>query len=109
MQKEAAIRTPLILGDKTYHDITEDICRPIESKAPKAWYVLLAIAGVVALWGVGCILYLLGTGIGEWGLEQNSRLGMGYHQLRMVGRYRSRRYADLCHPSPVPSEVENFH
>ncbi|HCA83580.1 MAG TPA: hydrogenase [Flavobacteriales bacterium] len=70
MQKEAAIRTPLILGDKTYHDITEDICRPIESKAPKAWYVLLAIAGVVALWGVGCILYLLGTGIGTWGLNK---------------------------------------
>lgn len=70
MQKEAAIRQPLILGDKTYHDITEDICRPIESKAPKAWYVLLAIAGVVALWGVGCILYLLGTGIGVWGLNK---------------------------------------
>jgi molybdopterin-containing oxidoreductase family membrane subunit len=70
MQKEAAIRKPLILGEKTYHDITEDICRPIESKAPRAWYVLLAIAGVIALWGIGCILYLIGTGIGTWGLNK---------------------------------------
>jgi len=70
MQKEAAIRQPLILGEKTYHDITEDICRPIESKAPRAWYVLLAIAGVIALWGIGCILYLIGTGIGTWGLNK---------------------------------------
>lgn len=70
MHKEAAIREPLILGDKTYHDITEDICRPIESKAPKAWYVLLGLAGIVALWGIGCVLYLLGTGIGVWGLNK---------------------------------------
>lgn len=70
MHKEAAIREPLILGDKTYHDITEDICRPIESPAPKAWYVLLFISGIVALWGIGCVLYLLGTGIGTWGLNK---------------------------------------
>ena len=27
---EAPIREPLIIGHKTYHDITEDIARPIE-------------------------------------------------------------------------------
>jgi hypothetical protein len=27
MHKEAAIREPLILGHKTYHDITDDICK----------------------------------------------------------------------------------
>lgn len=70
MQKEAEIREPLILGHKTYHDITEDICKPIENKAPKAWYILLGISGLIALWGIGCILYLLGTGIGVWGLNK---------------------------------------
>jgi molybdopterin-containing oxidoreductase family membrane subunit len=34
MQQESAIRTPLILGHKTYHDITSDIVGPIENKAP---------------------------------------------------------------------------
>jgi molybdopterin-containing oxidoreductase family membrane subunit len=70
MQKEAAIREPLILGHKTYHDITEDVCRPIEDKAPKMWYILFGIALVIGLYGVGAICYLLGTGIGVWGLNK---------------------------------------
>lgn len=28
---------PLILGEKTYHNITEDVARPIESKSGKLW------------------------------------------------------------------------
>jgi len=51
MQKEAAIREPLILGHKTYHDVTEDVCRPIEDKAPKMWYILFGIALVIGLYG----------------------------------------------------------
>jgi molybdopterin-containing oxidoreductase family membrane subunit len=70
MHKEAAIREPLILGHKTYHQITEDVCKPIEDKAPRTWYILFAIAAIIGLYGVGCILYLLGTGIGTWGLNK---------------------------------------
>jgi predicted flap endonuclease-1-like 5' DNA nuclease/Ni/Fe-hydrogenase subunit HybB-like protein len=70
MHKEAAIREPLILGHKTYHQVTEDVCRPIEDKAPRTWYVLFAIAAIIGLYGVGCILYLIGTGIGTWGLNK---------------------------------------
>ncbi len=70
MHSEAAIRQPLILGHKTYHDITQDIVGPIESKAPRGWYVLISIAGLIALYGIGCILYLLSKGIGVWGLNK---------------------------------------
>ena len=70
MHKEADIRLPLILGDKSYKDITEDIVKPIEGKAPKTWYLLFMISVVIALWGVGCIVYLLGTGVGVWGLNK---------------------------------------
>jgi len=70
MHKEAAIREPLILGNKTYHDITNDVVGPIESKAPLAWYVLISIASLIALWGLGCIVYLISTGIGVWGLNK---------------------------------------
>ena len=78
MHKESAIREPLILGHKTYTDITADVCKPIEDKAPKAWYVLFSIALVIGLYGVGSIFYLIGTGIGVW-IKQNNRLGLGYH------------------------------
>jgi molybdopterin-containing oxidoreductase family membrane subunit len=70
MHKEAAIREPLILGHKTYNEITEDVIGSIEDKAPKTWYILFAIALILGLYGVGCILYLLGTGIGTWGLNK---------------------------------------
>lgn len=69
MQKEAAIREPLILGDKTYHQITEDVCAPVEGKANRYWYIVFTCAVVVSLWGVGCILYTIGRGIGTWGLN----------------------------------------
>ena len=70
MHKEASIREPLILGHKTYHDITEDVCSPIEGKASRTWYILFTVASIIALYGVGCILYLIGTGIGTWGLNK---------------------------------------
>ena len=70
MQKEAAIREPLILGHKSYHDITEDVCGPIEGKAPRTWYVLFSIALIIGIYGIGNILYLLGTGVGVWGLNK---------------------------------------
>lgn len=70
MHKEAAIREPLILGSKTYHEISSDVIGPIENKAPKGWYILITISGLLSLWGVGCILYLIATGIGTWGLNK---------------------------------------
>ncbi|HEX4887701.1 MAG TPA: NrfD/PsrC family molybdoenzyme membrane anchor subunit [Luteibaculaceae bacterium] len=70
MVKEAAIREPLILGNKSYGDITTDVITPIMNKAPKAWYVLISIAAIIAVWGLGCITYLIGTGIGTWGLNK---------------------------------------
>ena len=70
MHKLSEIRQPLILGEKSYGDITNDIVSPIENKAPKGWYILIGISGLVALWGIGNILYLIGVGIGTWGLNK---------------------------------------
>ena len=38
--------------------------------APMGWKIMIAISSIIALYGVGCILYLLGTGIGTWGLNK---------------------------------------
>ncbi len=67
---EAPIRKPLIEGDKSYHDITVDIARPIETPPNKDWWIAFSIALMAFLWGVGCIAYTLGTGIGAWGLNK---------------------------------------
>ena len=70
MQKEAAIREPLILGDKSYKDITDDVVGPIQGAAPIGWKIMITISTIIAIYGVGSILYLLGTGIGVWGLNK---------------------------------------
>src|SRR6185503_12873443 len=67
MHQESAIREPLILGRKTYHQITEDIARPIEGKANKYWYMAFTASSLLFLWGIGCLAYTIGTGVGVWG------------------------------------------
>jgi molybdopterin-containing oxidoreductase family membrane subunit len=64
------LRNPLILGDKTYHQITEDIAKPVEGKANKYWWIVFTIAATTALWGLGCMAYTIGVGIGTWGLNR---------------------------------------
>lgn len=67
---EAPIRKPLVLGDKGYHDVTVDIAAPVEGRANKQWWIVFTIAFVAFLWGVGCIIYTISTGIGTWGLNK---------------------------------------
>ena len=70
MQKEAEIRDPLIIGNKTYHDISKEIARPVEGKANKYWWILFGLSFALFLWGVICMAYTIGTGIGVWGLNR---------------------------------------
>src|SRR5690554_6780550 len=67
---EAPIRKPLVLGDKTYHDVTVDVARPVETRANKQWWTVFTIALIAFLWGVGCMVYTITTGIGTWGLNK---------------------------------------
>jgi len=66
---EAPVREPIIIGDKTYHDISVDVAAPIEGKANKLWKIAFIISFLAFLWGVGAIIYTIGTGIGVWGLN----------------------------------------
>jgi len=70
MHKESELRPPLILGDKTWHDITEDVCRPVESKANKWWWLAFSLSLAAFLWWVIAVSYTVGTGIGVWGLNK---------------------------------------
>lgn len=74
---EAPIREPLILGDKTYHDISSDIARPIEQRAGKLWWISLYAALALFIYGFGCIAYTIGVGIGAWGVNRTINWGWG--------------------------------
>lgn len=67
---ESSIRKPLVIGDKSYHDVTVDVAAPVEGKANKHWWIVFSIALTAFLWGLGCIIYTVSTGIGTWGLNK---------------------------------------
>ncbi len=67
---EAPIREPLVIGEKSYHDISVDIGAPIFGKADRSWWIVFSIALLAFLWGIGCIIYTISTGIGVWGLNK---------------------------------------
>ena len=54
---EAPIRRPLVAGEKSYHDVTVDIAKPIETKANKQWWIVFTISLMMFLWGLGWIIY----------------------------------------------------
>ena len=50
MQQEAAIREPLILGNKNYKDITDDVVGPIPGPgAPMGWKIMITISSIIAV------------------------------------------------------------
>jgi molybdopterin-containing oxidoreductase family membrane subunit len=67
---ESPLRPVLIEGDKTLHDITEDVCRPIESKPNKYWWMAFSLASAALLWWIIVVSYTVGTGLGVWGLNK---------------------------------------
>lgn len=79
---EAPIREPLINGDKNYHDITVDVAAAVEGKANKKWWIAFTIALLAFLYGIGAIIYTIGTGIGVWGL--NNRVNWAWDITNFV-------------------------
>ncbi|WP_266204449.1 NrfD/PsrC family molybdoenzyme membrane anchor subunit [Pontibacter kalidii] len=70
MQHVSPIREPLVTGGKTYHDITEDVCRQVEAKPNVRWAAALAVALVGLAIFIYSVYRTLWYGIGEWGLNK---------------------------------------
>ncbi len=66
----SSIRPPLVKGNKTYHDITEDICSPTEKAPSFAWIIaFMSAAGLTGLLFF-CIAWTIWFGIGTWGANK---------------------------------------
>jgi Ni/Fe-hydrogenase subunit HybB-like protein len=60
-------RAPLVLGDTTYHTITESVCRIAEQPPSRMWLIGFAISSSLAgMFGL-LIAYLIYMGVGVWG------------------------------------------
>jgi len=65
----ATSRKPLILGNKTLKDITDDICQPVETFPSKGWFALFLGAKALFIFYIITIGIVIGTGIGLLGVN----------------------------------------
>lgn len=66
----SSTRRPLVLGQKSYGDVTRDVLGPIEASPTVGWYICLIAAASCLVFGVATVWYQIATGIGTWGLNK---------------------------------------
>jgi molybdopterin-containing oxidoreductase family membrane subunit len=76
------LRKPLILGKKSYADVTNDIAHPLDRKPSIAWWIAFLISFAMFVLGATAIIYQVSTGIGTWGL--NNTVGWAYDITNFV-------------------------
>ncbi len=77
------VRGELILGNKTYGDITADILRSQEEKAPLWWWIAFGISFILMAIGLGYFVPLtIAKGIGMWG--NNNQVVWGWAIINFV-------------------------
>src|SRR6187455_3134643 len=79
---ESQIRPPLVDGGKDYHQVTEDICRPVETKPSRAWWIGLIISVLFLCFGILSVTMEVIYGTGQWNL--NKTVGWGYDITNFV-------------------------
>ena len=67
---ESPIREPLVNGNKTYGQVSAEICRPLENKPTRAWWLGFTASFIVMMIGFILIGYTVMVGIGVWGVNK---------------------------------------
>jgi len=76
------IRGPLILGDKSFSQITSDIVAPLDLKTQTWWKIAFTLSAFAAVLGFWAIITTIVTGIGTWGV--NNSVGWGWAIINFV-------------------------
>lgn len=63
------VRTPLVTNERSLSWITNQVAQFIENKPPMWWWIALIFSASVAVLVPYYISYLIGTGVGVWGLQ----------------------------------------
>jgi len=81
MYKEA-IRGPLILGNKSFRQISADIIAPIDKRPPLWWKAAFGLSLLMLAYGAWAIYRTIFLGIGTWGV--NNTVGWGWAIINFV-------------------------
>lgn len=72
---QASIRKPLVTGNKSIADVSNDICRPIENKPSKAWWMGFILSFFALILLAITLGYTTLVGIGTWGVNKTVMWG----------------------------------
>jgi Ni/Fe-hydrogenase subunit HybB-like protein len=82
LRYESQVRPALVDGDKSYHQVTEDIVRPIEASPSKLWWFGFIVSVIFLMIGVYSIYREVTYGVGQWNL--NKTIGWGWDITNFV-------------------------
>jgi Ni/Fe-hydrogenase subunit HybB-like protein len=82
LRYESQAREPLVTGAKTYHQVTEDIIRPIEMKPSRLWYIGFTISVLLLCFGIWSVTMEVTYGVGQWNLGKT--IGWGWDITNFV-------------------------
>src|SRR6187431_2147956 len=82
LKYESQVRPPLVDGKKDYHQVTEDICRPVEASPSMLWWIGFIISVLFLLFGVVSVTREVWFGTGQWNL--NKTVGWGWDITNFV-------------------------
>jgi len=66
---DPAVRAPLVLNNRSFTEVTDIICGYTENKPGRWWVPVFGLTSMVAGIGTALVLYLIITGVGVWGLN----------------------------------------
>ena len=82
-------RKPLVANQRSIGWISDTIANVIEDKTPRWWWIAIGVSFLAALWLPICLVYLISTGVGVWGLNHP------VHQVRVKRHWNQGALCDL--------------
>jgi Ni/Fe-hydrogenase subunit HybB-like protein len=82
LRYESQTREPLVDGHKTYAQVTEDICKPVEAAPTRMWWIGFLVSAALLLFGVVSLYMEVVYGTGMWNL--NKTIGWGWDITNFV-------------------------
>jgi molybdopterin-containing oxidoreductase family membrane subunit len=64
------LRLPVVLGEKSLAEVSQDVCAPLERRATALWWAAFLAAFSLLALGATAVSYQIATGIGTWGLNK---------------------------------------
>ncbi len=82
LRYESQVRQPLVEGNKDYHQITEDVCRPVETRPSRGWWIGFLFSVAMLTFGIVSVTMEVIYGVGQWNL--NKTVGWGWDITNFV-------------------------